>query len=446
MRIAFIVCQSSPKINREVVDLGIEHILKAMNSNPRITVDFVNINNYEEAGEVAQVYQRKYDALLFAGRIPYYCALRQIAPTCLWDYVIRETSSLLRVMLQANQDGYDIERYSLDSFTREELQDICLDIGEDRLLSVDYENFRISDLKTVYQFHKQCYESGKVSCCFTTLSMVEKRLREEKIPAYCIVHDASAYRQKLRELYYRYQIGMQQSNQTIVIAVGFASLSMNSILTQKEHDRLINRLEIEKRLYQFAASIDAAITQAQFDGYLLFCTKEVLENVTDYYKSISLLNQLEKESLERVCMGIGYGATIMESKCNAVLAMEQVKKREYNSNTAMVLYPNQNCWGPVFGNHMDTSTEQETKTVDSKLKRISDATGIGINRLFQLKNMVINNPGRLYTACEVARECGVSERCINRIIKKLELADHANVVGKRQKASGRPQRLIEFNL
>lgn len=109
----------------------------------------------------------------------------------------------------------------------------------------------------------------------------------------------------------------------------------------------------------------------------------------------------------------------------------------------MIYYPNHICWGPF---QSEQKSPQSDIAVDPILNRISEKTGIGIQRLIQLQHIIKSSNKESFLAADLAKECGLSTRSMNRIVDKLRRSGYASIVGKLQEKKGRPQHLIQFKL
>ncbi|MGM9535263.1 MAG: winged helix-turn-helix transcriptional regulator, partial [Intestinibacter sp.] len=191
-----------------------------------------------------------------------------------------------------------------------------------------------------------------------------------------------------------------------------------------------------------AQDIKAAVVEASSNTYLLFSTKNILELETDNFKNISLLNEIDEHSLHTVSIGIGYGSTAQDAKYNANSGM--IKAKQHNKNTAYIVYENNKVEGPIMPNEIDSSSDDNL--IDKKLSSISQTSGVSINTVFLLYNVVTKYKKNHFTSKELAEACNLSIRSINRIVSKLELSGYCKVVGKKiVNDTGRPSRIIQFD-
>ena len=441
MRIAYIRMKiATPKST--MTKKRLERIANSVFRHGYIQTDWIYVEgNYDDVPLVVAELQKTYDGLLFSGRMLYYTALRKVTPTCIWEYVTCEGSTLIRALFEAQRDGYDGEQCSIDSFSEEQLKDLLLDTEKHSLMDINYEDFYDSSLNQVYIFHKTNYEQGRCSCCITAFSAIETRLRQDGIPVYLIGQDVNSFYNVMHRIYFKHQASIEQYASVAVLAITFSHVKEYSVLSVDEYLGVLDRLEAEKLIYQFSETLQAAITPAPFDGFYLFCDKNLLESITTQYENMSLLNQFTKNLHEQVYIGIGYGTSIQQSKKNAVLAMRRAET--YPITTLMIYYPNHICWGPF---QSEQKSPQSDIAVDPILNRISEKTGIGIQRLIQLQHIIKSSNKESFLAADLAKECGLSTRSMNRIVDKLRRSGYASIVGKLQEKKGRPQHLIQFKL
>ena len=94
-----------------------------------------------------------------------------------------------------------------------------------------------------------------------------------------------------------------------------------------------------------------------------------------------------------------------------------------------------------------TPLDKNTKTPETEynFKSISEASGISVNNIYQIKCIMDVYKKDTFTSLELSEEFGNSLRSMNRIIEKLELAGYVEVIGKRVIGkAGRPSRVLKF--
>lgn len=210
------------------------------------------------------------------------------------------------------------------------------------------------------------------------------------------------------------------------------------MISKNEYFYIKERNKLSEVIYEFGQKIEATVVENSFNIFLLFTTKEMIERETDNFQNVSILSHIDKNSLHKISMGIGYGNTASESRYNSNNAM--IKAIEYEENTAFVIYEDEYIIGPIHSNK-----EYEESKIENKIINISQKTDISVNKVLEIYNTLDKYKLKTFTTSELSRYCKMPQRTINRVLSKLEEFDYIEVVGKEfPKGSGRPKRVMKI--
>jgi hypothetical protein len=402
---------------------------------------------YREYSEIACKLahrQKDFDAVLFAGRTLYNYARKYIEPAVMWEYIPRHGSSLLITLLKASQLNYDINRVSFDSYKKEVLYETYAELNVDsRDLSIyitPERPFEESYFSDVFMFHQKNYMEGKVSCCITALLDVERMLKEQGIPCVFIEPTINIIRETLVNLHLKYLARESQNSQIVVLAIDINTPEEYSLLNDNEYQFMLDRMKVSEQIYLFAQMIQAAVLEVGHYGYVLFATRNILEVETENFTRIDLFDNINKETLSSISLGIGYGQTVREARYNANQGMAASKK--LGKNALCIIYGPNKKVGPV---EYEGRKQPDENLIDSKVLKVAEESGISVNSVFKLYGIVKRQKKDRFTAKELAVFFGVSPRSMNRILRKLEEAGYAKVVGKKVMSdAGRPSRIVRL--
>lgn len=425
---------------------SIDRISEVVNESFRyIELVRLDYDIYKEAPDIAKRHQKEMDGLIFTGTTPFILANKVVQQEVPWEYIPRHGSSLLTVLLEASVlNGYDISNISFDCYRSDLLYEAYEEIGfrrdeiniyiaEERILKDDY-------LDYLFEFHKEKYRKGYVSCCFTGLVNVHKRLISEKIPVFRMTHTSNIIRETITKLKLKHLAYINQSNQIIVLSVEIDLPDEQSIINKDEYQIALKNMRVTEQIYLFAKRIQAAVVEIGFGNYLLFSTKSILESETKNLSKIDLLSMINKNTSSTVSIGIGYGRTAREAKYGANMGKERSKK--CGGNRVFVVYEGEKILGPI--NNLESINNEETE-IDEKLLKIAQSSGLGINTIFKLNSIIKQYRLDTVTPKELARLYGVTLRSMNRIILKLEESGYVKVIGKKSASNtGRPSRVIHI--
>lgn len=410
-------------------------------------------NDYKDSLNLIKNIPDNYDAILFGGLSAYSYCQQYLEKTCIWDYFPRHVMSFCNALLSASLLGYDITNVSCDTYSyslvKEAYTDLSFDFDniklsliEDKPLRLDDEEAKIKYNQEVFEFHKNSFLKDNRTCIITALHTVSKMLKKNGIYCFTAYPSRAVIRETLSKLYLKHQAIQNQKSKIVILSIEIDLPSEYSVISKDEYSYIHEKMELLEMIYKFAQDIKAAVVEASYNTFLLFSTKNVLELETDNFKNISLLNEISKNSLHTVSIGIGYGSTAQDAKYNANLGV--IKSKQYNKNSAYIVYENNKIEGPIMANNKNHETNNNL--IDKKLALISETSGVSINTVFTIYNIISKYKKTHFTSKELSEACNLSTRNINRIINKLEISGYCSIVGKKiVNNTGRPSRIIKFN-
>ncbi|MDU2063503.1 MAG: hypothetical protein E6713_01585 [Sporomusaceae bacterium] len=405
-----------------------------------------NYSIYTESPTIVKYQQAHLDALLFAGTTPFTVAKRALTPTIPWEYVQRNSSALLRVLLKAAWlYHYDITKASFDSYTMQTLYEVYGEINltpkELSLYAADTDLSRSDYLEYVCAFHEEQFRNNNVACCFTALQGVVSYLKAKEIPYIMIEPTEAIIREALTKLQLNYALQLSQQSQIVALCIQIDEQNEYSLFQENEYQAAIDRMKLSKEIYLFAQKIQAAVIEVSPKEYLLFSTRQLLEQETNKLQKIPLLEAVKKNSSGTISLGIGFGQTAKEAKYGAMIGM---RKASQTGGNQAFSYNKKKLIGPLA---TSSQAENTPPKVDEKFLQISDQTGISINTLFHLYGLIEQHGKNTFTASDLAELAGVTLRTMNRIIEKLADHGYCAIVGKKSPSgTGRPRRIIQIQL
>lgn len=406
--------------------------------------------DYIEAPLLISHQQLHLDALLFAGPTTLSYAEKHCKRTIPWEFIPRSGSSLLRVLLNiAFLKKYDICRISSDLYDTHQLSEVYEEIGVPKdlyhIYAVNKTPLDDDYVDYVCAFHEQHYLCNQVSCCITALYNVHERLTAKNIPCFRVDATADVIRQTLHKLQLNYLVQVSQQSQIVAIYIRLDAPSEYSLFNDNEYQYIIDKTNVTREIYAFAQRIQAAVIEVGLREFLLFSTRQLLENVTNNFESIDLLQTVKKNTSSTISLGVGYGKTAQEAKCNAAVGMSRADK--LGGDTAFIVYSSTNIIGPLRTINHEQQSGSACHKIDKKFLAISERTGISVNTLFQLHSISEQQGKTRFTAIELASLAGVTPRTMNRLLAKLTAHGLCFEVGRRVLANaGRPSRIVDIVL
>ena len=201
----------------------------------------------------------------------------------------------------------------------------------------------------------------------------------------------------------------------------------------------VEKLHIAELVFLFAQKLQAAVEELNLGHYLIVSNASVLEQETNLYKQISLLEDMARFHHCRLCVGIGYGSSMSEIQRNAQVALQ--KARVHDSSCVYIMHDTVNITGPLFCNLKGVQDSVHEHHTHIALK-----TGVGVNTIQKLQLIIERHKTNTFTVNELSAIYGCSLRSMYRIIDKLVACGYARERGKQpSNGVGRPRRIIQIN-
>jgi hypothetical protein len=440
MRICFVL----PEVMYDVVT----RIVK--NDFPSFAVDYLVYRDYKEAPSLLGAKQKHYDAVIFAGQAPYECSLKRLRQETYWCYFSRAGSSLRKALLEAALKGWDIKRLSFDSYEEVFLREVYREVGvpakdiQVRTFTGDRTDEDYN--QKAFDFHFDNMRNSRVDGCATTLSLVSKWMKEAGIqhvevwPCFDVVRDV------LSETLRFYRVKRDAKSQIVVLMLHIDYPSNFPSSLESEYHFMLEKTRIAQQIYQYAERIQASVSESSMHDYTLFSTKEIIEADTRGYRSLLLLDWLEKVTVYLVSVGVGQGETVAQARQNALNAV--LKARKYTRCAAYAQLSDGQYVGPMFGGESENLLQKEASTEpDAQIEAASKDTGLSVNTIYRLRAFLLDRQNGLCTSEELSSGLHISKRSADRLIERLENSGYAKVDGKTSpRGHGRPSRIIRVKL
>lgn len=414
-----------------------------------IRAEYMEYWDYSETNDVLKYVKnnkKSIDALLFTGELAFKWFSAKMFNDIVSDYVYKDSGSLLKMLLQALNKGYDIFNISIDSYDKDLVDEVYEELELDRDKSIHicpkYIFQGNNYTKDVYLFHKKNFYEKKVSCCITAISNIYENLSNDNIPCFLFQPTRDVIKNTLLKLQLKHCIQVNEYSQIVAISLEIDLPDEESIINKDEYQIILENMEVSKQVYIFAKKIEAAVQEVNFRGFMLFSTKKILEIETENLQNFDIFEMVNENTLSKISVGIGYGKTAREARYHANLGLLKAKK--YGGNKTFILYDSKTIVGPI--DYLKKSmTKTDSNKIDEKFLNIAEKCEISVNTIFKLYNIVQQQKKDCFTSHELAEYFGTTPRTIYRIINKLEQNGFAKIIGKKIISDiGRPSRLIKL--
>ncbi|CAK7020846.1 MAG: hypothetical protein DELT_02417 [Desulfovibrio sp.] len=400
--------------------------------------------HYTECADLIRKYRSQVGAFLFTGSTPYNYALQVVQPEEAWGVLPRSTDALLCAMVKAVfPGGRDIRRVSADSYDEEDLRRVYAEIGvEEKDTVVLAHPFQVTQpgyTEKLITFHSENVLNGRTDFCLTGIQHVYSRLKEMDVPVVRPFATAEMILQQLQNLYISQLSVARKEHRIAAVSIQIKFSRERSLYGKSDIHFFLCKTRAYNEIYAFAQKIGAAVELHDNEACRIYATEAALEMETKGFTALPVLHTLQKqEGVMFAAAGIGFGEVPADAKYHADFG----KDRAFASNksTFFIVHENHTVVGPI----VVSSRKKQDVLVDRGLNRISQRTGIGVERVYQLERAVRVNGLDSATPGELAALCGMSLCNMNRLITKLERNGYARIIGKQPSPRGRPCRLVQI--
>lgn len=412
---------------------------------PEIEVEYFFYEDYKDAPELIEERQKEFDAIIFGGAASYRYALSKLRTETMWFYLPWESNDIYHALLMAHLKGFNIKKLSFDTYEREMLINVYAELGisENELQIYCFnENAKNPEHnERAFRFHQKYIREKKVEGCITRLVTVTDMLKDAGLP-YVFAYPTRQTIYDVIEKAYRLVIAKKNSRSEFAIFnidIGVSDAFSSAIYNN--YDFAMQRLKVAGIIYQFADRVKGAVLEEGMRNYIIISTKQVVDEQLEGYRKFSLLEQIEEICPYQIYIGIGYGETIVEAHQFSSQAVQKAH-REPVSNT-MVRLVN----GEIIRIGEENNYDFGSNTVIENYKIIAGKAEISVNTLEKIANFLVRTQKECVTCNELAIGMGISRRNAGRVLKRLEEAGYAWVVGKKMTSTkGRPAEVLKIAL
>lgn len=275
------------------------------------------------------------------------------------------------------------------------------------------------------------YKKNEINCVFTAFGYIYNFLVKNSIPVYRIQATDIEIEDEFISLLNKIKYIENKSSK-----IGVKILKIFSEDKKIYKNNLKNKMEIEKELLGYSKEVEGNIQVCDENEYMIISNIELLKD-EENLKKICELKEMLKKREEKVAVGIGEGNTLFQAERNARKALRLSFSREGE----IFLFDGNNIRGPLLAQY-----ELEYRNIsDERLEKISEEIGVSSIYLEKIKSMIKRQNKDSFTSEEIAHILGITQRSVNRILKKIIEKNYAeNIRRENSLTAGRPRRIIKF--
>ena len=274
----------------------------------------------QEAGDKVLRLGTDVDVWLFAGPVPYAYARQAGALRQPATYVPLGGSALCAALLRASrQEGCDLSRLSVDVLSRAEVEDAFADIG----LGTGHVHVREEPAAAaaLAAFHERLWRRRETTAAVTCLESVAQRLAAQDIPAFVVRPTRSAIGAALRTATLLGTQRRLEDAQLAVAVIEVPALRETPRRSSARQPREELRLVVHRLLLQEAQRINATLSPAGGDCFLVTATRGSLSGATDGFRVPPFTQRARAELGIALEVGVGLGQTAQDAEAHARAAL-----------------------------------------------------------------------------------------------------------------------------
>jgi hypothetical protein len=395
----------------------------------------------EEIIDLIHPYMHQVDMWLFSGQVPYSIVKEWGEIDCPMFYVPHTGASLYRTLLHIYYERQiPIQQLSFDTYHPSEIERLLDEVGIcEQVPHVKHYQGGIS-AAALAQYHYELWKQGLTKAAVTCLRTAHLELEKLGVPVYRVLPARSAVESIVQMIIRTGEMLRFQDAQIAVQMIEVDSLFAISNETFSTDEIYKMEMKVTEKLLKYAKKIQGSLKIAGPGRYVIFATRGALKDITDHYKIIPTIKELEEMDREIVACGIGVGRTAYEAEIYAGKAFLHAKK--YGRGTWMVVFDDDTIVGPLG------RSEQICYSFDcAELQAISQKTNLSVATLSKISAILRKLGKNEINAYELAMYMQILPRSARRILHELEIKGLAEVVGETNPyPRGRPRKVYRIFL
>lgn len=419
-----------------------EKIVKEM--QPHVQETYLLYDDYKESPGLIGRRQKEWDGIIFAGKAPYYYTKKVLYPEVLWGFFPGEGSTLFRALLVAFGKKWNIGNLSIDSYTQELVgecyQEICAEaLPQKQFIYVGDVTDPLHNDYTL-EFHRENYRVRKADGCITRLYSVYEQLKKDKIPAIFAGPTYDSAREQIHFMRRLYNTQKSLHNNFSILLVSIDFPPEYSLVLTYEYQYALERVKIATHVYQYAKRVEGTVIEKTLREFLIFSDRSCVEEESQGFQHIGLLDELVKSTVYPVHIGVGCGASILSAQERAVKALLRARKTEINAAYYLL--------SDDVGALIRPFAVPKVETMeDDRLLQVARTSGIKLETAYKIYLFLMEKRSDMFTSRELASRLKINIRSVNRLVEKLEQARFLTVCGQNISGEkGRPSRVLRFSL
>lgn len=387
-----------------------------------------------------------FDLIIFSGPMPYYIARKNVEKDIPMLYVSYSGTAFYKTLfsyLESITWNHSMKfRFSIDTIHRRTVEEMLeeLDITNYELNTKEYEDYISAE--ELVKFHYDIYTQGMTDFAITSLTSAYDNLKRLNVPVYRIVPTIMSIRDTLKMASLEAENLISKEAQLCVGVVKILNKNEISNYSPSEYEQKRMGLTMTEIFIDFCEEIKASMKVESDDEFIFYATRGAIESVTNFYRYMPLIQDINEHLIYKVCVGLGYGYSANEAEKNSREALKHAIS--YNKNSCYVIMENGMVRGPLEAGR---TIEFYSRTQESQLVAVSKRSKVSVMTLSKIAGIMESRGKKTIMANDIAESLNITLRSARRILNSLEEAGNAVAVGEEQPAGrGRPRQIYKITL
>jgi Predicted transcriptional regulator len=384
--------------------------------------------------DIIKAHDHEVDQWFFSGPLGYEYACKHLGRRANFSYCMIIGAGFYQSCLEVAATGKSlINSISVDIFCpslmAQSVRELSKHLGQiyGKEYSVD---FTIDEL---VDFHLKLWEEGKIVGAFSSIYAVAEVLQKKGVPAFFTTLSTMEIYQSLFITYELVQNRYFKSSQVGRMILEIADFNSWTAQFHSPYELQDAELTLQKRLLPIGQLLDGFLIKSGNGRFEIFTSRGLIEQ--NIGKIEHHLNLLSQEFQITLLGGVGFGATSFTAELNASKGLHSCKQG--------IVIVDEN--GKISeGNRESKISYTESSKNLFLLEKLEEAN-VSIRTYQKIKAITEQLGGnRDFSADQIAKRMGVTERNIRRILSGLLRANLVEIAGKVAAGRGRPTQLYRF--
>lgn len=398
---------------------------------------------YQYASEAAKIIEQhpEVDVWVFSGKVPYNYAVAANKTNKPLLYSPHTGSSLYRALLQATSMGkHKINAISFDTFSLREIEEAFEDISLSfpTIYDNDYEG--ITSAAEMTEYHYQLWRQGKTDTAITCFYATYLELKKCGVPVFRIWPTRSNIRRTLDTAINMVEMARYKGGQ---IAIQHIAIEGYDELVRGSTSYAVKRVELKlyELLIGYAQMLRGSINIHGNGMYTIYSTRGVLEEATQQFTIMPILDDIVCHLNAGVSGGIGFGQTAYDADENAHIALGVGRKM--GGGKWMVVLDDRTVIGPLSS---ASCLKYAVRTDDTACREMAEQLHVSVATVNKLLAVLDKIEGAALSAEDLAGYLSITPRSARRLLSILAEQNLAIVSGEEVLTKGRPRKIYTLLL